>query len=69
MVEVFKTNVQCPVEAERLVGRLLEQLPLCSINFDLEDCDRILRIEGHPIHNPHVIALLDSHGYNCEVLA
>lgn len=45
MVEVFKTNVQDQMAATELCNSLQCLLPLASINFDLQDCDRILRIE------------------------
>ena len=46
MVEVFKTNVQGCEESKQLIQKLLEHFPCCTINFDLEDCDNILRIES-----------------------
>lgn len=49
MVEIFKTNVQEEKEANKVVRKLLEQFPNNKINFDLEDCDKILRIECHKI--------------------
>lgn len=46
MTEIFKTNVQTEIEAlllTRLLGKIFSE---AKINFDLEDCDKILRIEG-----------------------
>jgi hypothetical protein len=68
MVEVFKTNVHEAIESEILVQLLLEHYPKSKINFDLEDCDRILRIAEHPVVPEHVIQLLANKGYNCEIL-
>lgn len=48
-VEVFKTNVQQQRQAAWLLGLLNRQFPLCRINFDLDDCDRILRVEGREV--------------------
>lgn len=45
MVEVFKTSVTDERAANELLNTLQCLLPLASINFDLQDCDRILRIE------------------------
>lgn len=45
MVEVFKTSVSDESAATELLKGLQCLLPLASINFDLQDCDRILRIE------------------------
>jgi hypothetical protein len=68
MTEVFKTNVQEVEQSKLIVGKLLEHFPNSAINFDLEDCDKILRIHAHSISNNKIIELLDSYGYHCEVL-
>jgi hypothetical protein len=68
MVEVFKTSVQDKLESCFVIEKLQAQFPNYVINFDLEDCDRILRIEHAVIENEKVIALLNSQGYDCETL-
>ncbi len=68
MVEVFKTNVQEVVESEKIIQSLLEQFPSCKINFDLEDCDKILRVEGKLIEVDKIIEKMKTHGYWCETL-
>jgi len=47
MVEIFKTNVNGKRAAGRVLKALHMHLPACSFNFDLEDCDRILRAQTH----------------------
>ncbi|MDQ6471757.1 hypothetical protein RB619_13960 [Flavobacterium sp. LHD-80] len=68
MIEVFKTNVQEVEQSILIVGKLLEHFPDSIINFDLEDCDKILRIHASSISNRQIIALLHSYGFHCEVL-
>jgi hypothetical protein len=68
MIEVFKTNVQEVGQSKMIVGKLLEHYPDSTINFDLEDCDKILRVHGSSICNDSIIALLNAHGFRCEVL-
>ena len=46
MIEVFKTDVNDGDKARRLIDRIHEALGHCEANFDLEDCDRILRVKG-----------------------
>jgi hypothetical protein len=46
MVEVFKTDVTNEAEARKVVRFLLDAYPSYEINFDLEDCDHILRVKG-----------------------
>jgi len=68
-VEVFRTNVQQQFEAELIIGYLRELFPLSSISFDLEDCDRILRIEGQDTYqNNKIIQLLNLNNFECEKL-
>ncbi|MDF2457286.1 MAG: hypothetical protein K0R51_3279 [Cytophagaceae bacterium] len=67
-VEVFKTNVSEEQDADQLLVVLLQNFPRLEINFDLEDCDRILRIEGHAVSNEQIIALLSTYGYQCSAL-
>ena len=68
MVEVFKTNVQSQVDSIRLKEILFKEFPEMQINFDLEDCDKILRTEGENILVSRVVQLIKFHGYYCEVL-
>ncbi|KAA3438852.1 hypothetical protein FOA19_11335 [Rufibacter hautae] len=68
MVEVFATNVQEVAKANRLVAVLERHLPGCRINFDLEDCDRILRVEGPIFNTSQVLQLVAKNGVKCCVL-
>lgn len=68
MVEVFKTNVEAPDESARIIEELLQRYPQNRINFDLSDCDRILRVEGENVHAHGIIELMAAIGYICEIL-
>lgn len=46
IVEVFKTNVGNQHLAEKILSELNQLYPDYRINFDLEDCDKVLRIES-----------------------
>jgi hypothetical protein len=69
MVEVFKTNVQHGESAEQLASILHNRFNFSRINFDLDDCDKILRVEGTKIYTEKIIEIMSSHGLKCEVLA
>ncbi|TDX11249.1 hypothetical protein [Flavobacterium sp. S87F.05.LMB.W.Kidney.N] len=46
MIYVFKTSVDSPLKLQA-ASELLDQLfPNCKWNFDLEDCDNILRVDS-----------------------
>ena len=68
MIEVFKTNVQETEQSNMIVVKLLEHFPNSIINFDLEDCDKILRVHAAAISNHKIIDLMNSFGYQCEEL-
>jgi hypothetical protein len=68
LVDVFRSNVRKRGEAAILIERLQSQFPGSRVNFDLSDCDKILRVEGENIPSERVIELLDSYGYQAELL-
>ena len=70
MIFIFKTTVHTFTEAAHLEPLLQEIIsPTGSWNFDLEDCDRILKINGPAGTQQKVIHLLNGHGFVCEELA
>lgn len=72
MVEVFKTNVCSPKDARRIIKSLTALKPVYKINFDLEDCDKILRVEGknaREIDIQQVMALVKKANFEIEVIS
>ncbi|HEY5461632.1 MAG TPA: hypothetical protein VIJ95_00105 [Hanamia sp.] len=68
MVEVFKTDVYEEERSIIIVRKLLQYFPENKINFDLQDCDKILRIEGENIFSEKIMELLNEEGHECEIL-
>ena len=68
MVEVFKTNVQKKAQSKMLLSILSEAFPSLKINFDLSDCDRVLRVEGDNIEALRIMILVKEYGVKCEIL-
>ncbi|HEY8929655.1 MAG TPA: hypothetical protein VIM55_10720 [Mucilaginibacter sp.] len=68
MIEVFKTDVQDIERSKLLINKLTRKIPGGIINFDLEDCDKILRVESAGFSPETVIKLLNNHGQYCEIL-
>lgn len=68
MIEVFKTNVDNAPEADKVLRLLAHEFPDFKVNFDLEDCDKILRVKGTFIDPMTIIERLTSQGYFCEIL-
>ncbi len=68
MVEVFKTNIHNDVIAGHILAELNMLFPAYKINFDLDDCDKILRVEGDAIYAPKISHVLKGKGFECDVL-
>ncbi|HSJ66969.1 MAG TPA: hypothetical protein VK921_04815 [Anditalea sp.] len=69
MVEVFCTDVQCPKAARGILSLIKAAYPYYKVNFDLEDCDKILRVESSgSIETETIISLLILRGYSISVL-
>ncbi|PKD17204.1 hypothetical protein APR41_07170 [Salegentibacter salinarum] len=68
-VLVFKTSVKNELQASQLQPKLdkLIQQGECW-NFDLEDCDRILRFEANQIRAEKILKTLHQSGFECEEL-
>ena len=67
MIEVFKTNVREISQANQIVELLLEHFPGAKINFDMHDCDKVLRVEGSCVP-VKIMAIVEQHGFNCTPL-
>jgi len=68
-IEVFKTNVETHEQAERLVELIHENFPQFTANFDLDDCDRILRIRSaESIRENSIPDFLQQNGFDAAVL-
>ena len=68
MIEVFKTSVGEQRSAQKIINVLQKHFPDSKINFDLGDCDNVLRVEGENLLPGSIIKLLQSHGFICEAL-
>lgn len=68
MVEVFKTDLEEKAQSEILFSILTKAFPAVRINFDLSDCDRVLRVEGEHIEALSIMMLVKESGFKCELL-
>lgn len=70
MVEVFKTDVKEEDQAKKLINLIHGAFPGYKANFDLEDRDKILRVQcdGGFVQSSGLIAMLKDSGFQAEVL-
>jgi hypothetical protein len=70
MIEVFKTNVKETNRAKRLINLIHRSFAGYTANFDLDDCDNILRVkcETGTIHSSLLIHFLKNFGCEAQIL-
>ena len=67
-VYVFKTSILSEMDVS-IVQPQFDTLPSGTRwNFDLEDCDNILKIESSSDITQKVVEILNEHHYECEEL-
>ena len=70
MIEVFKTDVDDSKYADILVEHIQRIFYGYQANFDLQDCDKILRVKSVTgiVNSDHLIKMLNRFGFYAEVL-
>jgi len=67
-VEIFRTYVQHAHQAEKICKILSQKLTDKVVNFDLDDCDKILRIESVYIDTLRIQHIMEILGYSCDLI-
>ncbi len=67
MILVFKTNIFKQLEFH-LKSLLYSLKNISTIDFDFEDCDKILRVEATEDLSSEIELLLNSKGFYCKEL-
>jgi hypothetical protein len=67
MVEIFRTNVKNKKLAGKILKVLQAHLPAFNFNFDLDDCDKILRVQSNntPVECSKIMQIVK--GYSIEI--
>ena len=68
MVYVFKTSVKYKKQIKKIAPELDKINEIQEWNFDLEDCDKILRIKGRKLNPNSVSNIMCSLGFSCSEL-
>jgi hypothetical protein len=68
MIYVFKTSVKTKTQVKKLKPGINKIIQHEKWNFDLEDCDNILRIDSEENIVLKITALLNMHKFYCEEL-
>ncbi|HVW96840.1 MAG TPA: hypothetical protein VHA56_12795 [Mucilaginibacter sp.] len=65
---IFTTSVERPEQVGEVKPLLTAVSAITGWNFDLEDCDNILRIEADNLSPRYIESLLQTAGYECREL-
>lgn len=68
MIFVFKTSVKSKQQVKRLQSHFNNLLLDGKWNFDLDDCDKILRVESESDVVFQVVDFLTTNGFQCSEL-
>mgnify|MGYP003585518849 CR=1 FL=1 len=68
MIYVYKTSVGTKSAVQQLQPYLNKIVQQLAWNFDLEDCDNILRLEACPNCSAKVVQVLLDQGFECSEL-
>ena len=68
MIYIFKTSVKTKHQVKELKPHIDNIIPNNHWNFDLDDCDKILRVESKKDSVPEIMSLLASHHFDCKEL-
>ena len=67
-VLVFATSVTQKRQLSRVQNLLTKEPAIAQWNFDLDDCDNILRIEANDVSPRYIETLLQKAGIQCQEL-
>ncbi|AYL96364.1 hypothetical protein [Mucilaginibacter celer] len=67
-VLVFATSVTQKRQLSRVQNLLTKEPDITQWNFDLDDCDNILRIEANDVSPRYIETLLQKAGIHCQEL-
>ncbi len=68
MIFVFKTSVKTKIQIKKLKPHIDKIMPKAKWNFDLDDSDKILRIDSEVNIVSAIINLLKRHNIDCAEL-
>jgi len=71
MIEVFKTDVSDGRYARIIIEEIQVTFPFYEVNFDLQDCDKILRVKNAcgDVNSGLLINFVNKLGFHAEVLS
>ena len=67
-IEIFKTDVENETQAAALVRLIKTQFAVARVNVDLNDDDRVLRVEGRSFETERIVQVVLRAGFYCRLI-
>jgi len=67
-IGVFVTNITTDTEFAKIKSAINIFLPCSEISIDLDDVDRVLRIEAENLDSKKIIKTVNRHHFDCKVM-
>lgn len=67
-VKIFSTDIENRTQVNDISAAICSLFPHSIVTVDLEDCDKVLRVEGNIPASEYIINLLSKLGFRCEEL-
>jgi len=67
-IEIFRTTVESSQEADLIRHELEELFPGSKVNFDLEDCDKIMRVRDGSRYQESIVKYMKNRNLECTNL-
>ncbi|MGN8225224.1 hypothetical protein [Gracilimonas sp. BCB1] len=68
-IKVYKTTVDNREQAKEILRDIREELPESCPSFDLENCDKVLRVESkRGVKEVQIKKIIKNYGHQMEVL-
>ena len=69
MIEIFATNIRSIKDARIIEGLFSIVFPRLDVNFDLDDRDKILRVQSvSPIDSNSIVSYVRNLGFSAKVI-
>jgi|GEM_PF-168205 len=65
---IFKTDVRNEYDVEKIASLMTEDPRIKRWSIDLQDIDKVLRVESQHVQEQEIISHLRKAGYRCEEL-
>ena len=67
-LKIFSTDIENRTQVNDVSVAICSLFPGSIVTVDLEDCDRVLRVDGNIPSGEYIISLLSKLGFRCQEL-